>query len=221
MQNVVDVGRDHQLRNRKPHLRRDITSEHVAEITCGDRKSDLPLRCAKPYGGVEIIDHLRHQPRPVDAVHRRQIELLRKGRVVEHRLHERLRIVEAALDRDIMDVGRAHRGHLAPLYVGHAAFGVQHEDVDLLASRNGVDGCRPRVARRRTDNRQMIVTARQEPLEQLPQQLQRDILEREGRAMEKFKQPVLVVQLHQRRHRVVAEPAIGGSTQLAQFVFAK
>ena len=87
---------------------------------------------------------------------------------------------------------------------------MEHENVDLLAPRHGVDRRRPGIARRRADDGQVIVTARQEAFEQLSQQLQRDILERQGRAVEQFEQPMLMIELHQRHDRLMAEPAIGG-----------
>ncbi len=48
-----------------------------------------------------------------------------------------------------------------------------------------------------------------ERLEQAAEQLQRDVLERQRRAVEQFQQPVLLVELHQRRHRIMGEAAIG------------
>src|SRR3546814_1939992 len=52
-----------------------------------------------PYTTLFRSDDLRHQPRPVDAVHRRQRDLAPRLFVAEQSLHHRLRIVEAAVDR--------------------------------------------------------------------------------------------------------------------------
>ena len=49
----------------------------------------------------------------------------------------------------------------------------------------------------------------EEPFEQQPEQLQRDILERQRRAVEQLEQPVALIELDQRRHRGVREAAIG------------
>src|SRR3546814_10892637 len=71
--------------------------------------------------------------------------------VAEQSLHHRLRIVEAAVDRDIVDVGGEHRRHLAPLNIADAAFGMEHEDADMLAPRDRLDRRRPGIARCRAD----------------------------------------------------------------------
>ena len=87
---------------------------------------------------------------------------------------------------------------------------MEHEDVDLLAPGHSIDRRRSGIARRCANDGQMIIAARQEAFEQLPQQLQRDILERQGRAVEQFEQPMLMIELDQRHDRLMAEPAIGG-----------
>ena len=89
---------------------------------------------------------------------------------------------------------------------------MQHENFHPLPSGNGMDGGGTRITRCRTDNRQRGVGAGQETLKQLAQQLQRHILERQGRAVEQFQQPMLFVQLHQRCHGIMGKTAIGGST---------
>ena len=136
--------------------------------------------------------------------------------VGEHRLDQRLGVVEAAIDRDIVDVAVAHRGHLAPLDRGNAARRVEHEHVDLGPPGERVDRRRAGVARGRADHGQMRVAGAEEALEQQPEQLQRDILERQGRPVEQLEQPVARVELDQRRDRGVIEPAIGRLAQSAQ-----
>ena len=51
--------------------------------------------------------------------------------------------------------------------------------------------------------------AGEETLEQQAEQLQRDILERERRAVEQLEQPVALVELDERRDRGMGEAAIG------------
>jgi hypothetical protein len=190
-------------------------------LPVGTAKATLPAGRAEADGGVEIIDHLRHQPSPVDRVDRAQAEAPGKVAVVEHRLHQRLGIVEAALDRDVVDVRRQHRGHLAALHVGHPALGMQHEDVDAVSPGDCVDRGAAGVARRRADDGQRLGAAHQEFLEQQPEQLERDVLERQRRAVEQLEQEMAVVELDQRRHRGLGEAAIGLRAQFAQLVFAQ
>ena len=48
---------------------------------------------------MKIVNDLGHDPGPVDGVHRRQIHLIAKRRVVEHGFHQILAIVKGAVDR--------------------------------------------------------------------------------------------------------------------------
>jgi hypothetical protein len=66
-----------------------------------------------------------------------------------------------------------------------------------------------------------LVAVGEETLEQQAEQLQRDILERQCRPMEQLQQPVLRIELNQRRHRAMAEAPIGCGAQLAQIVVAQ
>src|SRR3546814_15522745 len=99
------------------------------------------------------------------SIDRRQIVPPGKGAIVEHRLHQRLRIVKAAVDGDIVDVGGHDRRHLTALHVGHAALRMEHEDVDLLAPRNGVDRPPAGISAGRADDADMHDTARQKPVQ--------------------------------------------------------
>ncbi len=136
----------------------------------------------------------------------------------------RLRIVKAAFDGEVVDVGRAHRGHLAALHIAHPAFGVEHEDFGSRTACDRMDRGRSGITAGRADNRQTLVTALKENLEQVAEQLQRHILERQRRAVEQFEQPVLLIELHQRGHRGVGEfgavdlLANGGQFRLGQAV---
>ena len=141
--------------------------------------------------------------------------------IVEHSFHARLRIVEAAIDGDIVDVGREHGGHLAPLDIADPAIRVEHEDIDPIASCDGIDRRRTGIAAGRTDNSQVIAAARKERLEQQAEQLQRHVLESQRWAVEQFEQPMLFVELLERGHGGVRELAIGALAQAAQFVFGQ
>ena len=116
-----------------------------------------------------------------------------------------------------MHIGGQNRGHLPALHIRRPAFGVEHEDFDLLAPGHRMDCCRTGVAAGRADNGQLGVRAGQKAFEQLTEQLQRDILERQRWAVEQFEQPMLPVKLYQRRHRIMRKTAIGGGAQIAQF----
>src|SRR3546814_10782977 len=107
-----------------------------------------------------------------------------------------------------MDVRREHRRHLAPLNVADAAFGMEHEDADMLAPRDRLDRRRSGIARRRPDDRDIGIAAAQEFFEQLAEQLQRDVLERERRPVKQFEPPVAMVELDERRDRIMVASAV-------------
>src|SRR3546814_6080643 len=86
--------------------------------------------------------------------------------VVEHPLHESLSIIEAAVDSNIMDVVRAHGGHLAPLHVRYASIRMKHEDINLLTTRHGVDGGRSGIPGCRAYYGQVPIALAEELLEQ-------------------------------------------------------
>src|SRR3546814_13419437 len=89
-------------------------------------------------------------------------------------LHHRLRIVEAAVDGDIMDIGGQHRRHLAPLHVADPPFGVEHEDADMVAPGHRLDRRRSGVAGRRADDRDVGPAAATNMFEKLAEPLRRD-----------------------------------------------
>ena len=117
-----------------------------------------------------------------------------------------------------MNIGRAHRGHLAALDIAYPSLRMQHEDSYAIAVGDRVDRRRARVPARRADYGEIAGTARKELFKQPAQQLQRDVLERECRAVEQFEQPVLLIELHERGHRVVAELTVGLLAKLDQLL---
>ena len=87
----------------------DIAGVDVAEISGRHGEGDLAMRRAERDRGGEVIDHLRDDARPVDRVDAGQPHAVAEGVMIEHRLHQRLAIVERAFDRERMDVVVAAR----------------------------------------------------------------------------------------------------------------
>ena len=86
---------------------------------------------------------------------------------------------------------------------------VEHEDVDRRAVAAGGERGRAGVARGGADDRHLLAPPRQRRVEQLADELQRQILEGQGRAVKQLEEPQPPVDLHQRGHRGMAKPAIG------------
>ena len=91
----------------------------------------------------------------------------------------------------------------------------------LLEPGDGLNGGRARIAAGRADNGEALAAPFEERLEQPAKQLQRDILEGERRPVEQFEQPVLLVELQQRRNGGVAEIAIDRVAQRQQFILGQ
>ena len=94
---------------------------------------------------------------------------------------------------------------------------VEDENVDRLPIAAGFDRGRAGIAGGRADHRDVLAAPGQDRIEHRPDQLQRQILEGEGRPMKELEEPEVLVELYQRGHRGMAEPAIGRGGELLQF----
>jgi hypothetical protein len=104
LEDVVGVGGHDELVDRRTHTTGDPATEHVAEVAAGHAHVD---RAGEQVGEHDVVDDLRHHPRPVDAVHGAELHALAELRVVEHGLHHVLAVVERALDRDHCTLGES------------------------------------------------------------------------------------------------------------------
>ena len=209
VQDVVAVGGHDQLVDRQAHVARQVAGEDVAEVAGRHREGHRTGRRAQLDGGVEVVDDLGHDPRPVDRVDRHQTGALEETLVGEAGLDHLLAVVEVAVDGDVVDVVALDGGHLATLHFGHAVVRVQDEDVDVLAGLAAFDGRRAGVAGGGADDHHALVALGQHVVEQATQQLQGEVLEGQGRAVEQLQHPLVAVQLTQRRHGAVGEHRVG------------
>ncbi|MNQ89728.1 hypothetical protein D3C85_1050440 [compost metagenome] len=108
-----------------------------------------------------------------------------------------------------MDVLAENRGHLATLHLGHTVVRVQDEDVDVFAVLAAFDGGRAGITGSSADDHHALAALFQHVVEQTTEQLQGEVLERQGRAVEQLQHPFVAVQLTQRRNGAVGEHAVG------------
>ena len=78
-QDVVDVGGDHQPVDRQAYALRHVAGIDVAEIAGRHGEGHFAVRRAERHRGGEVIDRLRHDPRPVDRVDAGQAHAVAKG----------------------------------------------------------------------------------------------------------------------------------------------
>ncbi len=117
------------------------------------------------------------------------------------------------VDRDRVHVRRVDRRHLAPLHVAHAALRVEHDDLGAAARREARDGRRAGVARGRDEHRDALVALAQHVVEEPADELQREILEGQRRAVEELEQPLAGVELDERADGRMAEARVGLGAQ--------
>ncbi len=208
-QDVVDIGGDGEPVDRQAHALGDIAGEHVAEIAGGHREGDLAMRRAERHGGDEIVDDLGDDAGEVDRVDAGEPDAVAEGGMVEHRLHQRLAIVEGAFDGQRMDVVFGRRRHHAPLHRRDAAVGKQHDDVDLGAAAKRLDRRAAGVAGGRDHDGGALAAPRQRAVHQTGEQLHRQVLEGERRPVEQLEHEAVRRELDQRRHGGMAERVIG------------
>ncbi len=111
------------------------------------------MRRAQTDRRAEIIDHLRQNPRPVDAVHARQPHPVAEGEIVEHILHAGLTIVKIAIHRQRMHIRLDRRRHLAALHLGHPAMRIKDEHIHIAQAAKRLDRRRSGIAAGGANNR--------------------------------------------------------------------
>ena len=206
-QDVVGVGADHEPLQRQAAGVRDPAGEHVAEVARGHGEGEpAPAERARRPG---VVRHLRGDARPVDGVRRGQADALAELGLAEELLDDALAVVERPVDRDGVHVRRLDGRHLAALDVTHAPFRVEHDDLGASACGQPRDRGRARVAGGRHEHRDALVALAQHVLEEPAHELEREILERERRAVEELQQPLAGVELDERADRGMAELRVG------------
>ena len=129
--------------------------------------------------------------------------------MIEQALHDRLAIVEMALDGERMDVRRAGRGHHATLHVGNTAVRKQYDEIDIVATGEGIDGSATGVAGGRDHDRGALIALGENMIHQPRDELHGDVLERQRRAVKQLEHELVRRGLVERHHGGMAEGGIG------------
>ena len=188
IEHVVLVRRENETTDRHAHALGEVSREDVAEVARRHRDRDL-LRArsvGRPQPCPEVVDDLRGDAREVDRVDRTEVVAALELEIVRQCLHEILRIVENALDGDVMDVLVDERVHLRALERAHASLRGQHEHVDAVFAAEGMLRRGSGVARCGTHDVQRRAAARERVFDDLAEELHRHVFECERRA---FAQP--------------------------------
>ena len=221
MQNVVLVRRDDEAVDRETHEFRRVAGENIAEISGGDRESNLSFGRAQRQCRGEIVNDLRHNPGPIDGVHSAQAHFAAEIRIVEHVLDERLAVVEMTVNGNRMHIGVVRRRHLPPLYLRNAPVRIQDERVDEFASPERFDRRGTGVSACCSYDRNSLAAPPQHSLEHSPYELHREVLEGERRPVKQFQQEQIGPDLDERAFRFVPEPLVGIMSHGTELIFGK
>ena len=206
VEHVVLVGREDQTADRQAHAPGDVPGEDVAEIAARHREIDhvaLVARCCEI--ALEIVDDLRRDARPVDRIDRAETMAFLERSIAGNGLDQVLAIVEHTIDRHVEDIGVGERIHLRGLKRTHPAAGREHEHVDAALAPERVLGRGARIARGRTQYVERRALPCQDVLEELPEELQRDVLERQRRSVGDVQQMQSRLERGERRDLVAPE----------------
>ena len=129
--------------------------------------------------------------------------------MVEHRLHQRLAIVEGAFDGNGVHVRIRRGGHHAPLHLGNAAVREQHYHVHLGAAAKRFDRGAAGVARSCDNDCCALSPRKQHMVHQPRHQLHGEVLEGERRTVEQLEHEQAGRKLRERRGRRMPEGAVG------------
>jgi hypothetical protein len=138
--------------------------------------------------------------------------------VPEHALHDRLAVIEGALDRERVHVVVRDCRHHAPLHIGDASLREQHEDVGALATAEGFYRGSSRIARGRDHDGGALAARREHVIHEPADELERHVLEGERRSMEELEQEFACSVLAQGRNRRVPEIAVGLTREAGEIV---
>ena len=210
VEHIIFVGGDDQLPDRQPHHACHVTGAGIAEVARRHREGDR-LAVARGHREIrlEVVDHLRDESRPVDRVDHADPEASLEIGVGGDALHEVLAVIEDAPHREIEDVGVVERIHLRGLEPAHLAERREHEHANAPFPAHRVLRGRSGIARGRAEYVERFAAAAERVLEEIAEQLHRDILEREGRAVRQPEKVDARLERLDRRDFVAAEGSGG------------
>ena len=174
------------------------------------------MRAAKDGGAGEVIDGLEKNAREIDRIDTAEIKFITQDLVIEHIFYACLGVVESTFQRDRVNILRFDRGHLAPLHVRYAAMRKKDEDIDLFQACKGFDRRGARIAGGCANDGRPLALCLENMVDELGEELHRQVLEGESRPVKQFKHKKIGIQLSQGRDRRVPEVLVSSRDHLPQ-----
>ena len=215
-QQVIFIGGQHQMADAAgQQFSGHKTGKDIPEIAGGHREINHAPLPGQQQRGIDIINDLGHDSRPVDGIDRAQMVLLLEGDVVEQRFDNGLAVVKGTTDRQVEDIGIDDRGHLQFLHGADPLVRMEDEDVDPLLAPHPVNGRAAGIARSGAEDIHFLAAFLEQIRKDIAQKLQGHILEGQGWPMEQL-QNVHPALPHQGRDFRMAEGGIGAVDQFPE-----
>ena len=117
-------------------------------------------------------------------------------------------MVKVTFHRDIVDVIAFDGGHLAALHFRDPLVGVQNKNIEVFAAFAALNRCGAGIPGGRSHHHDFLIAALQYIVQQPAQHLQGKVLEGQCRALEQLQNPLVLINLYQRRNRVMTKICI-------------
>ncbi|KAH3668855.1 hypothetical protein OGAPHI_002610 [Ogataea philodendri] len=204
VEDVVFVGCNHQLLDRKSHLFSVETSKDVTKVSAWHHKLDLEVGLFSFWDlvqqlevGVEVVSHLCEDSSPVDRVDCSDVVFLVELGISKHFLHNVLTVVKGTFHRKSVDVIVQNRGHLLFLQRRDSACWVEDEHRNVLFVSEAVNSSGSSVTGSGSNNGDDVsrltcllgsIFSGQEELKQITDKLQSNVFESVSWAVEQLQQ---------------------------------
>ena len=218
-QDIVFVCGQHEPTDGKAHTRGEVSRKNIAEVAGRHRETHFPGTCLL-HGAkrrVKVVHHLCEQAGPVDRVHCAKLEPILECQVPENILHDALAVIERPLNGQGVDIRIRDRCHLQLLDAAGSSVWIQDEHAHVIPPSQAVDRGTPRIAAGGPKHIQLTPGLLQEVLEQVAEQLQGNVLERQCRAMKQLKN-VQIPHRYQGRDLCMPERAVTAVDPVGQLI---
>ena len=183
-----------------------MAGAHIAKVSAGHAKRH-PLGVVAR--GLEItgkvIDHLRHQARPVDRIDGADFVALFEGQIIGDGLHQVLAIVKHAAYGDVVDVVIEQAKHLRLLKRAHTSVRAGHKDANAFFAAHRIFRSASGIATGGATNIQRFAAPRQFVFKQIAQELHRHVFESQRRAVGQGLEVQALFQPLERHYRLAAK----------------
>src|SRR5690606_2352071 len=104
VQNIVAVRSNNQLVNWQAHITRQVACKNITKVSGWNGERHRARRRTQLQCGMEVVNNLRHDARPVNGIHRNQTRALEEALIRKARLNHFLTVIEVTFNGDVMNI---------------------------------------------------------------------------------------------------------------------